>query len=241
MEERLQKIIARAGLASRRAAEEMILNGRISINNKIVRQLGSKADVEQDEIRLDGLLISVDVEKCYLMLNKPAGYVTTLNDPQARPIVLDLLPGNLGRLFPVGRLDYDSQGLILMTNDGNFAQQLSHPRFGISKKYKVKVKGKLTKEDFRGLVTGIKLEDGIFIPETLEVSRFNEKSTWLTVTLRSGRNRIIRRAFAAIGYEVVELIRISIGGLELGNLKSGDFRLLSAPEVRNLLSTYKRG
>lgn len=234
--ERLQKIIAQAGLASRRNAEEMIVSGRVSINNQVSRQLGIKADIERDEIRLDGLLICPEVEKIYLMLNKPRGYVTTLRDPRQRPIVSELLPSELGRVFPVGRLDYDSQGLLLMTNDGNFAQRLSHPRFRIPKVYKVKIKGKLSTTEFRGLLHGVDLADGKFLPEGLRVTRVNEKSSWLTMTLRSGKNRIIRRAFAAIGYDVVEIVRVSVGGLELGDLKTGGYRFLKPSDTQKIFS-----
>jgi len=239
VEERLQKIIARAGLASRRAAEGMILNGRVSVNRAVIRQLGTKADIEKDEIRLDGLLIYSEVEKIYLMLNKPPGYVTTLHDPQERRIVADLLPPGLGRVFPVGRLDYDSQGLLLMTNDGDFAQQLLHPSFRIPKGYEIKIKGKLTTAEFHKLTKGLILEDGKFLPEDVRVTRVNEKSTRLTLTLRSGKNRIIRRAFAALGYEVAELVRLRIGGLELGDLKPGAYRFLKAKEAWKIFSCPK--
>ena len=238
-EERLQKIIAQAGLTSRRGAEEMIASGRVSVNNKIVRLLGTKADVARDEIRLDGLLICTEVEKTYLMLNKPSGYVTTLHDPRQRPIVSDLLPPELGRVFPVGRLDYDSQGLLLMTNDGDFAQRLLHPRFRIPKVYKVKIKGRLSSTEFRSLSQGVALADGKFLPEELRITRVNEKSTWLTMTLRSGKNRVIRRAVAVVGHDVAELIRVSIGGLELGGLKTGGYRFLTSLEAHQLFSFAK--
>lgn len=235
-EERLQKIIAQAGLTSRRGAEEMIISGRVSVNNQVVRQLGSKANIARDEIRLDGLLIYSEVEKIYLMLNKPRGYVTTLHDPRQRHIVSDLLPMELGRVFPVGRLDYDSQGLLLMTNDGEFAQRLLHPRFRVPKVYRVKIKGCLTTIEFRSLLQGVPLADGRFLPEDLRVRRVNEKSTWLTMTLRSGKNRVIRRAFAAVGYDVIELIRVSIGGLELGDLKTGGYRFLTPADKQKIFS-----
>lgn len=240
-EERLQKIIAQAGLASRRGAEEMIRGGRVSINKQVVRQLGTKADIARDEIRLDGLLICPEVEKTYLMLNKPSGYVTTLHDPRQRHIVTELLPLELGRLFPVGRLDYDSEGLLIMTNDGDFAQQLMHPRFRIPKTYEVKIKGKLSPAELRNLLQGVPLSDGRFLPENLRVLRVNEKSTWLIMTLRSGKNRIIRRAFAALGYEVLELVRVSIGSLELGKLKTGEYNFLSPADRQKIFSFSKDG
>ena len=239
MEERIQKLIAQAGLASRRDAEKMILAGRVSVNNHVVKQLGSKADINKDEIRLDGMLIYVEFEKVYVMLNKPSGYVTTLRDPQNRPIVTDLLPTDVVRVFPAGRLDYDSQGLLLLTNDGDLAQKLIHPRFRIPKVYLVKIKGKLSISEFRLLQAGIDLEDGKFQPEDLRVTKANEKSTWLAITLRSGKNRIIRRAFESLGHDVVELVRTRIGDLELGNLKTGAHRFLTKAEIQKLFSFAK--
>lgn len=239
MEERLQKVIAQAGLASRRDAEKMILAGRVSINNQIVKQLGSKADIQKDQVRLDGMLIYAEIEKVYIMLNKPSGYVTTLRDPQKRPIVSDLLPTEVVRVFPAGRLDYDSQGLLLMTNDGDLAQRLIHPRFQIPKVYHVKIKGRLSNSEFRALQTGIELDDGKFKPEDVRVVKVNEKSTWLAITLRSGKNRIIRRAFEALGHDVAELVRTRIGDLELGNLKTGAHRFLTKAEIQKLFSFAK--
>ena len=157
MQERLQKIIARAGVASRREAEKMMLDGRVSVNNQIIRQLGVRADINKDQIRIDGALIYTESEKVYILLNKPRGYVTTLHDPQQRPIVTDLLHDVSVRVFPVGRLDYDSQGLLLMTNDGDFAQKLLHPRFRIQRTYQVKIKGTLKKEEIRSLTRGLDL------------------------------------------------------------------------------------
>jgi 23S rRNA pseudouridine2605 synthase len=236
MTERLQKIIAQAGLASRREAEKMITAGRVSVNNLIVRQLGTKADIEKNSIRLDGALICPGLEKIYIMLNKPAGYVTTLHDPQGRPIVADLLSSISGRVFPVGRLDYDSEGLILLTNDGDFAQRILHPRFRMPKVYQVKIKGKPSPAELRALKKGIVLEDGIFLPEDVGVARVNQKSSWLVMTIKEGKNRILRRAFSSFGHEVVRLIRTRIGDLELGNLKTGAHRFLTKSEVRKLLS-----
>ena len=235
MLERLQKIIARAGVASRREAEKMMLAGRVSVNDQIVRQLGAKADVNKDKIRIDGALIYTESEKVYILLNKPRGYVTTLHDPQLRPIVTDLLHDVSVRVFPVGRLDYDSQGLLLMTNDGDFAQKLLHPRFRIHRTYHVKIKGTLKKEEIRSLTRGLDLEDGKFRPDELRVSRINQKSSWLLMTLREGKNRIIRRALSFLGHEVLELIRIRLGGIELGDLRTGQYRFLTRKEINKIL------
>lgn len=239
--ERLQKIIAQAGLASRRDAEKLILAGRVSVNHQIVKELGSKADVEKDEIRLDGMLIYAEVEKVYVMLNKPTGYVTTLRDPQGRPIVSDLLPADVVRVFPAGRLDYDSQGLLVLTNDGDLAQRLIHPHFRIPKVYQVKIKGRLSNAEMRALQVGIDLDDGTFKAEDVRIVKANEKSTWISLTLRSGKNRIIRRAFEALGHDIAELVRTRIGDLELGNLQTGAHRFLTKAETKKLFSFAKQG
>jgi 23S rRNA pseudouridine2605 synthase len=235
MSERLQKIIARAGLASRREAEKMILAGRVSVNHQIVLQLGTRADMEKDQIRIDGALIYTESDKIYIMLNKPRGYVTTLHDPQKRPIVSDLLTNVSARVFPVGRLDYDSQGLLLMTNDGDFAHKLLHPRNQVAKFYHVKIKGRLLNGEIRTINRGVQLDDGSFQPESLKVTKVNEKSSWLSMRLREGKNRIIRRALSSIGHDVLELVRTRIGNIELGDLKIGQYRFLTKSEVKSIL------
>lgn len=236
MEERLQKIIARSGIASRRKAEEMISEGRVSVNAEIVKELGSKADIDRDEIRVDGKRICAEESKITLMLNKPRGYVTALSDPQKRPLVIHLLPELGARLFPVGRLDYDSEGLLLMTNDGEFAQRVQHPRYRISKTYRVKITGHLNAREFGLLQKGLKLEDGRFVPDEVRLEEVNPKSSWLTVRISEGRNRVIRRAFEHLGHEVQRLIRTAVDDLQLGNLPEGEYRLLKGREIRNLLS-----
>ncbi|HNY49359.1 MAG TPA: pseudouridine synthase [Smithella sp.] len=240
MKERLQKIIATAGVASRRHAEKLITEGRVSVNNVVVDKLGEKADAEKDVIRIDGNIISTEKTKYYIALNKPAGFVTTLHDPQNRPTIVDLLRDVPERVYPVGRLDYDSRGLLLLTNDGDFAQKIQHPRFQKPKVYKVKIQGRLSKEQLTQLSRGVKLEDGLFKPENLRIEKYNDKSTWLRLTLREGRNRIIRRGFEAIGYRVASLMRESIGNLQLGTLKEGDWRHLTKKEINQLLDNQTR-
>jgi 23S rRNA pseudouridine2605 synthase len=240
MEERLQKILARSGLASRRKAEEMIREGRVSVNSETVRELGLKADVERDEIRVDGKLVCAEETKTYVMLNKPRGYVTTLSDPQKRPLVISLIPELGLRLFPVGRLDYDSEGLLLMTNDGNFAQHVQHPRYRISKTYRVKISGRLNPGEFRRLQQGLDLEDGRFIPDEVSLEEINPKSSWLILKISEGRNRVIRRAFEQLGHPVLRLIRTAVADLQLGNLGEGNYRFLKGWEIRQLLSPRKR-
>jgi 23S rRNA pseudouridine2605 synthase len=236
MQERLQKIIAAAGVSSRRVAEQMILEGRVTVNDGIIRQLGAKADIDADEIRVDGKLILPEMSKVYLMLHKPRGYMTTLHDPEGRAVVTDLLSGISERIFPVGRLDYNSEGLLLLTNDGDFSQRVQHPRFKIPKTYMVKIDGNLTKNEVRVLSEGLRLPDGNFKPESLQIERINRKSSWLVLTIAEGRNRVIRRGLESLGHPVVRLIRTAIADISLGNMKTGTFRHLTKKEVKHLLS-----
>jgi 23S rRNA pseudouridine2605 synthase len=240
MKERLQKIIATAGIASRRHAEMLITEGRVSVNNVVTTRLGEKADAQKDVIRVDDKIISTERTKYYIALNKPAGFVTTLHDPQKRPTIVDLLNGIPERIYPVGRLDYDSRGLLLLTNDGNFAQRIQHPRFQKSKLYKVKIQGHLSKEQIKQLSKGIKAGDDFFKPENLRVEKVNDKSCWLRLTLREGKNRIVRRGFEAIGYRVAHLVREAIGDLQLGGLKEGEWRHLTKKEIGQLLDNTDR-
>ncbi len=235
MKERLQKVIATAGITSRRHAEELITQGRVSVNGVVVTKLGEKADAAKDTIRIDGNIISVEKTKYYIALHKPAGFVTTLHDPQSRPTVVDLLSDVPERVYPVGRLDYDSRGLLLLTNDGNFAQKIQHPRFQKPKIYKVKIQGRLSREELKQLSKGINVDDDFFKPENIRVEKYNDRSCWLRLTLREGKNRIIRRGFEKIGYRVAHLVREAIGDLTLGTLKEGEWRHLTAKEVKQLL------
>ena len=235
-EERLQKILSKAGVSSRRAAEKMIAEGRISVNRIVVTGPGTKADPEKDEIRVDGRLVSLETERIYLMLHKPKRYVTTLSDPQGRPIVTDLLNGVAARVYPVGRLDYDSEGLLILTNDGEFAQRLQHPRYGILKTYRVKVEGRFSKGELKALEKGIDLPDGRFAPAEVQLEKTNPGSTWLTLTLTDGRNRVIRRAFDSIGHSVTRLIRVAVADITLASLREGTWRMMTPREVERLLA-----
>lgn len=234
MQERLQKILSTAGVSSRRAAERMIAEGRISVNGVVITQPGTKADPRKDDIRVDGRLVSMEADRVYIMLNKPQGYVTTLSDPQGRPIVTDLVNGVMERVYPVGRLDYDSEGLLLLTNDGDFAQRLQHPRYGVPKRYRVKVEGMLQKSDLKALQDGVDLEDGRFAPADVCLEKTNRGSTWLAMTITDGRNRVIRRAFDTLGHSVVRLVRIAVGDLSLGSLAEGAWRALTPRELERL-------
>jgi len=238
MKERLQKIISAAGVASRRHAEKLITAGRVSVNNVVVTELGIKADAQKDIIRIDGTTISVEKTMLYIALNKPAGYITTLDDPQKRPTVVDLLRDVPERVYPVGRLDYDSSGLLLLTNDGDFAQKMQHPRFQTPKVYRVKIQGRLNKEELKQLSRGVKLPDGIFKPENMQIEKFNDKSCWIRLTLREGKNRIIRRGFENAGHRVARLVREAIGSLTLEGLKEGAWRHLTNKEINQLLHCH---
>ncbi len=236
MEERIQKILARCGIASRRSAEHMMLEGRVTLNDLVVTQLGTKADLARDVIRVDGGMISeAAVSPIYLMLNKPPGYVVTLSDPHGRPIVSDLLRDVSDRVFPVGRLDYDSEGLLLMTNDGDLSYRIQHPRFKIPKTYMVKVQGNLTRIDLENIRKGAVLPDGPFKPVLVSSDKINRKSSWVEMTILEGRNRVIRRFFEQINHPVVRLIRIAIADLGLGDLKTGEYRYLHNKEVKSLI------
>ena len=235
MKERLQKIISTAGVASRRHAEKLITAGRVSVNNEVVTELGVKADAQKDVIRIDGTTISVEKTMHYIALHKPAGYVTTLDDPQKRSTVVDLLRDVPERVYPVGRLDYDSSGLLLLTNDGDFAQKIQHPSFRIPKVYRVKIQGRLNKEELKQLGKGVKLPDGIFKPENMQIEKFNDKSSWIRLTLREGKNRIIRRGFENAGHRVARLVREEIGSVTLQGLKEGAWRDLNKKEINQLL------
>lgn len=231
MEERLQKILSQAGVASRRSAERLIAEGRVRLNGVPVTVPGMKADSGKDEIRVDGRLISCEKERVYLMLHKPRGYITSMSDPQGRPIVTDLLIGLSTRVFPVGRLDYDSEGLLLLTNDGEFALRLQHPRYGIPKRYRVKLAGRILPSTLKRLEKGVELADGPFMPDDIVLEKTNPGSTWLALTIRDGRNRVIRRAFEALGHDLARLVRVAVGPLALGSLAQGTWRFLTTGEV----------
>ncbi len=232
--ERLQKILSKAGVTSRRKAEGLILQGRVSVNGKIVRELGTKAVLGRDEIRVDGKTIKPETEKLVLALFKPKRCVTTLNDPQGRSTVADFVNKFPMRLYPVGRLDYDAEGLLLLTNDGELAHRLQHPRYKVPKTYLVKVRGHPPTEALARLQQGVNLEDGITAPAELKVMEDDQKATWLSLTLREGRKHQVKRMCAAVGHPVLRLRRTKIGPIELDDLRPGEIRRLKSREVRNL-------
>ena len=229
-EERLQKIISRAGLMSRRKAEEFISAGRVSVDGKIISELGKKFDAEKNKICVDGKELKFDAEKIYILLNKPRGYLSTAKDDRGRRTVLDLVSGIEERIFPVGRLDFDSEGLILLTNDGDLMNKLLHPKFKIAKTYRVKFQGEVTEEKLNLLHSGIELDDGMTAPAEI----FLLNSSTAEITIHEGRNRQVRRMFAAIGCEVKNLRRIKFANLTLKNLPLGKYRKLTQKEISEL-------
>lgn len=239
MLERLQKILSHAGIASRRAAEELITAGRVSVNGGVVTELGSRADPVHDLIAVDGKTVRPEGSRSYILLNKPVGYVTTLKDPQGRPVVTDLLKGVKERVYPVGRLDYNTEGLLLLTNDGELANLLAHPSHEVEKEYMVRVRGSVTPEQLRHFGAGIDLDDGRSAPAAVKIVRESENNTWLSITIHEGRYRQVRRMCEAIGLSVVRLKRTRYGILETGDMKPGEFRFLTPGEVDGLRALCK--
>lgn len=233
MEERLQKIIAAAGVTSRRKAEELITAGRVKVNGKIVTDLGSKADALQDRIAIDNVEIAQVNQLHYILLYKPAGYITSVSDPRGRRTVMDLVPQE-ARLYPVGRLDYATSGLLILTNDGKLTNGLLHPKYEVPKCYHGAVRGKVTAAQVDKVRRGIKLADGWTAPAQCHVVQETPTQTVLEITIHEGRNRQVRRMLAALGLEVVWLSRRSFAGLSLGNLRPGQYRTLEKDEVREL-------
>ena len=230
MEERLQKIISRAGIASRRAGEEIILAGRVRVNGRVVTELGAKADLGRDTVEVDGRRLVHEAGR-YLVLHKPRGVVSTLNDPEGRPTVASLLEGAGTRLYPVGRLDFATSGVLLVTNDGDFANGLLHPRGGVPKTYVVKTKGEMTDDDLEHWRKGVRLDDGMTLPTEVRFLRHEDDKTWFELTLREGRNQQIRRMGEATGFPVMRLARLSFAGITSEGLRPGQWRSLTLDEL----------
>ena len=236
MPERLQKLIAQAGIASRRAAEQMILNGEVAVNGEIVTELGTKADPEKDHIKVKGKLINAALanrSNVYVLLNKPKGYLSSAADPEGRKLVTDLVKGR-GRLHPVGRLDYNTEGLIILTNDGDFTNYVASSK-AIPKVYEVKVKGMPTPVAINKLRRGVLLEDGFkTAPADIRELNHTDKNGWYEVTLHEGHNQQIRKMFDAVGHSVVKLKRIAIGSISDPYLKVGESRMLTSQEIADI-------
>lgn len=234
MLERLQKIISAAGITSRRASEALILNGQVAVNGSVVTELGSKADPTKDTITVDGKPLKINAQRLYILLNKPTGYITALKDGQGRALVTDLLIGVSERVYPVGRLDYNTEGLLLLTNDGEWANRLMHPSHEIEKEYHVRVRGKVIDQQLKRMAEGIELEDGLTAPATVNLIKNGEQNDWISVAIHEGRNRQVRRMCEAVSLSVVRLKRIRYGTLELGTLRAGKYRFLTDAEVSEL-------
>lgn len=234
MQERLQKIIANAGITSRRSAEKLIDSGKVSLNGKIVTTLGVKADPSKDKIRINGKLLSHSDSKLYILLNKPSGYITSLKDPEGRPTVMDLLKKVRQRVYPVGRLDYDTEGLLIITNDGEFANILMHPRHKVQKTYMVKIKGKISEKSIKNLTEGVYIDGRKTAPIAIKKKGLREKNSWIEISLQEGRNRQIKRMLEILGYRVIKLKRTSYGFLNLQGVPLGAYRLLTRFEVARL-------
>jgi 23S rRNA pseudouridine2605 synthase len=234
--ERLQKYLARCGVASRRASEQIIAGGRVRVNGQVAAELGTSVDPSEDRVEVDGRVIMPPVAHAYVLLNKPIGVVSTANDPKGRRTVLDLVQTD-ARLFPVGRLDYDSEGLILLTDDGDLALRLTHPRHTVEKEYAALFTGEVTDAALAQLRDGVPLDRRATIPARVERGNSGPDGTWVHITIREGRNRQIRRMAEHVGLGVNRLIRVRIGPLRLGTLPPGSWRTLSAAEVAALQGT----
>jgi len=233
---RLQKYIAMSGVASRRAAEELITSGKVLVNDKKITELGTKVEIGADTVKVNNEIINPEVKKYYIMLNKPTGYVSTVSDQFDRPTVLDLIGEEIkSRIFPVGRLDYDTSGLLLLTNDGDFTYKVTHPKFNMNKTYIATIKGGITPKGLAQLRSGVIIEDGFKTsPAEVEMLSCEKGYTVIQITIHEGKNRQVRKMFEAVGCKVSELNRIKIGTVELGNLPIGRWRYLTSHEISYL-------
>src|SRR5580692_11291485 len=233
--ERLQKILSQAGIASRRASEQMMLDGRVTVNGATIRELGTRADPSRDDIRVDGSRIKIAAHHRYILLNKPRGYVTTRADPERRKTVIDLLRGVKEYVYPVGRLDFDSEGLLILTNDGDLAARLTHPSHGVARVYDAKVLGVPDEHDLTRLARGIVVEGRRTNTADVELLPLGRSAhATLRLTIREGRNRQVRKMCEAIGHPVDHLKRVAIGPIRDSRLKLGKWRDLTVDEVRKL-------
>lgn len=232
-EVRLQKYLAHAGVASRRKAEDFIVAGHVRVNGKVVRELGTTLDAG-DRVELAGKLVTVELEKRYLVLHKPVKVMTTMRDPEGRRTVASLVPREPGRVVPVGRLDYDTSGVLLLTNDGNLAHVLTHPRFGVEKTYRAIVQGRLAGDDVKRFLEGMRLADGRSEPAKIRVVRAGPAASELDLTIHEGRNRQVRRMFETIAHPVISLIRMRFGPIGLGDLRPGTWRDATEKELAAL-------
>ena len=236
--ERLHKYLARAGVASRRRAEELIVAGLVQVNGRVVTTLGVKIDPAQDRVQVEGRTVR-PAALVVLMLHKPAGYVSTTADPEGRRMVTDLVGHQFGRLYPVGRLDYDATGLLLLTNDGELANRLMHPRYQVPRTYRVTVAGEVSRETLRLLADGVEVEERV-VPAAVQVRKMEAEKTVLEITVWEGRYHLLKRLLAQVGHPVLKLKRIAFGPLRLGRLPRGAHRVLTSQEMEALKAGVKR-
>lgn len=234
MEERLHKFLAAAGIASRRASEVLIAEGRVKVNGRVVTKPGAKVDSKRDSIEVDGKTVKEKEKPVYLLLYKPVGVVSTVKDPAGRPTVMGLVSGVKKRIYPVGRLDFDTSGLLLMTNDGALTHVLIHPSKEVPKTYRALVKGVPSRTTLFTLSKGVELEDGKTSPAKLSVLETTAGKTLIDITIHEGKNRQVRRMFEAVGHPVISLKRTSFGFLTLGKMRPGEWRYLTAEEIKKL-------
>lgn len=241
--QRINKVLSLAGAASRRKADELILAGRVQVNGGVLKRPGALVEWGTDRILVDGREIPGPAGRLYIMLNKPFGYISALNDPQGRPVVTELLNDVSERVYPVGRLDFDTLGLLLLTNDGEWAHRMMHPRYGVPRTYKVTLAGRIQDADLESLQNGVELDDGFSGPARVTLLKRSADRSFLRVTIHMGRSRIVRRMAAAVGYDVLQLMRIGFGPLTLGDLKVGGHRHLTPEELaatRKMTRTQKK-
>lgn len=231
---RLQKYLALCGVASRRKAEEFIAAGKVSVDGRTVRAMGEKINPQTQKVTVDGKQIAPETEKTYILLNKPKGYVTTLADPQGRPIVTDLIKDVETRIFPVGRLDFDTEGALLLTNDGELAQKMQHPSFEVTKTYEARIKGVPSWEKLKNLERGILLEGKMTSPAKLKILGKQTQSALVRITIHEGRKHQVKKMFSAIGHPVTSLKRVAYGNLRLQNLPRGRYRLLNKQDLKKI-------
>ena len=233
---RINKYIALCGVASRRKAEELILAGRVTVNDEVMTELSYKVDEENDIVKVDDKLIKEENKLVYILLNKPEGYITTVKDQFDRPSVLDLVSDIKERVYPIGRLDYETSGLLLLTNDGDLTYKLTHPKHEVDKTYVARVKGKLTKEEIERFKTGLKIEDYTTAPAKVKVIKYDEQrdSSLLEIKIHEGKNRQVRKMCKAINHPVLRLRRSAMGKIKIGDCEIGKYRYLTEDEIKYL-------
>jgi 23S rRNA pseudouridine2605 synthase len=231
---RINKYLAQCGIASRRNADDMVLAGRVTVNDEVIRKPGYLVDEATDIVRVDGVVVKPAQEFTYIVLNKPAGYVTSLSDPQNRKTVADLLVNLAARIYPVGRLDLDTEGVLLFTNNGELAHRLTHPRYGVAKIYRARVKGEVTKQKLHLFKSGIKLPDGAVGRASVKILKAEKEHSDLALELTEGRKREVKHLCKAVGHPVISLVRTEFAGITCQRLQEGAWRYLTAREIDSL-------